>query len=89
MNEGDRLSDFEHCDACGDPTGSLHDTDAGQQVCPDCYTMTLKVERDAARKQFRGAVETLGRIRDHANSAEDPALLAQHELDRIQRKSPA
>jgi Zn finger protein HypA/HybF involved in hydrogenase expression len=46
-----------HCDACGDPTGSLHDTDAGQQVCPDCYTLTLKVERDAARKQLREAVE--------------------------------
>jgi hypothetical protein len=31
----------------------------------------------------RGAVATLERIRDHANSAEDPALLAQHELDRL------
>jgi uncharacterized Zn finger protein (UPF0148 family) len=52
--QGDRMSLIEHCDACGDPTASLHDTDAGQQVCPDCYTLTLKVERDAARKQLRG-----------------------------------
>jgi hypothetical protein len=38
--------------------------------------------------QLVGAVETLERIRDHANSAEDPALLAQHELNRIQRAAP-
>jgi hypothetical protein len=58
------MSLIEHCGACGDPTASLHDTDAGQQVCPDCYTMTLKVERDAARKQLRGAVS-----REHAVQA--------------------
>jgi hypothetical protein len=34
MNEGDRLSDFEHCDACGDPTGSLHDTDGRAASLP-------------------------------------------------------
>jgi uncharacterized Zn finger protein (UPF0148 family) len=58
------MSTIRHCDACGDPTASLHDTDAGQQVCPDCYTMTLKVERDAARKQLRGAVEDADRLRE-------------------------
>jgi hypothetical protein len=30
-----------------------------------------------------GAVKTLERIRDHADSADDPAMLAQAELDRI------
>lgn len=32
---------------------------------------------------YRGAVETLERIRDHANSAENAALLAQNELNSI------
>jgi|tagenome__1003787_1003787.scaffolds.fasta_scaffold20965450_3 hypothetical protein len=35
------------------------------------------------RDQLQGAIKTLERIRDHANSAEEAALLAQHELDRI------
>jgi hypothetical protein len=42
-----------------------------------------------ALEYLERAVATLERIRDHANSGDDPALLAQHELDRIQRKSPA
>jgi coenzyme F420-reducing hydrogenase beta subunit len=63
-----------HCDACGDSTASLHDTDAGQQVCPDCYTLTLKVERDAARKQLRGAVDALEAVREQLDT--DPLLVA-------------
>jgi hypothetical protein len=35
------------------------------------------------RHQLQGAIKTLERIRDHANSAEEAALLAQLELDRI------
>jgi hypothetical protein len=31
------------------------------------------------------AEETLERIRDHANSAQDAAMMAQKELDRIQK----
>jgi hypothetical protein len=49
----------------------------------------LLVELERTQEQLEGAVETLERVRNHANSGEDPALLAQHELNRIQRKSPA
>jgi hypothetical protein len=49
----------------------------------------LLVELEQTQKQLEGAVETLERIRDHANSGDNPALLAQHELNRIQRKSTA
>jgi hypothetical protein len=37
----------------------------------------------AQHSTHQGAVRTLERIRDHADSAEDPAVLAQNELDRI------
>jgi hypothetical protein len=38
---------------------------------------------DDDNQQLQGAIKTLERIRDHANSAEEAALLAQLELDRI------
>jgi hypothetical protein len=63
---------------------------SGVKSCPATrYTMAELLELERAQDALDGAVETLERIRDHANSGDDPALLAQHELDRIQRKNSA
>jgi hypothetical protein len=40
-------------------------------------------EADDLRDQLAGAVRTLERIRDHADSAEAAAMLAQAELNRL------
>jgi hypothetical protein len=45
--------------------------------------MELAAKLGEAEEALQGAIKTLERIRDHANSAEEAALLAQHELDRI------
>jgi hypothetical protein len=44
---------------------------------------------EAAYGDIRLTVRTLERIRNHAHSGDDPALLAQQELDRIRREGRA
>jgi hypothetical protein len=83
MNDGDGMSLIERYEAI------IHDWTCGcgkGQACPNrdgCCEAAEQIAADPATTQ--GAVETLERIRDHANSGDDPALLAQHELDRIRR----
>lgn len=81
MNE-----DWQVCEATGH-VGPEHDStvrwrDLGL-MCDACDA--AHQDTRPLRQQLQGSGRTLERIRDHATSAEDPALLAQKELDRMQR----
>jgi hypothetical protein len=74
---------WQVCEAFGhvgpDRDSTVHWRDLGL-MCDAC---------EAAYGDIRLTVRTLERIRNHAHSGDDPALLAQQELDRIRREGRA
>jgi hypothetical protein len=84
MNEDWKVA--ECCEVCERVRDALAGADIGQDEGLAFDVAVLQAaweEMHREAKQTRGAVETLERIRDHANSGDDAALLAQHELDRL------
>jgi hypothetical protein len=83
MNEGDGLILIaRECPEHGRDVGPPGMVEVILGKCWYCKRELVDVQYVPA-EQLQRAVETLERIRDHANSGDDAALLAQHELDRL------
>jgi hypothetical protein len=61
-----------------------HQCLAPARLYPQSGEETRCIDRKVALTEYL-SVRALEQIRDHANSAEDAAMMAQKELDRIQK----